>query len=258
MSRLIDKFHQTSRGATPPMGFRTSLPSATVPKILLIASLEAGTAENLATHLDGADAVLIRFNKASLTENIIKKIASSLTDTPWGLYLADDDNKKMANTEADFVVFPTASQVADIPEDEKTGKILEVESSVDEGLLRAINDLPVDAVLMADTFKDNSSLVWHQLMKLQHLANMLRKPLMVQAPAGVNEKDLKALWDAGVDGIVVEIDASGVKGLKELRQAIDKLPPRSGRKRGKVDVMLPRTPGETPVPATPDEEEEDE
>jgi hypothetical protein len=257
MSRLIDKFHQASRGAVPQMGFRASRPSATAPKILLIASLEAGTAENLATHLDGADAILIRFNKAPLTEKTIKKIISSLPDTPRGLYIADD-NKKTAEMGADFVVFPAASQVADIPGDEKTGKILEVESSIDDGLLRAINDLPVDAVLVADTFKDNSSLVWHQLMKLQHLANMLRKPLMVQVPASANEKDLKVLWESGVDGIVVEIDAVGAKGLKELRQAIDKLPSRSGRKRGKVDVLLPHTPGETPAPATPDEEEEDE
>jgi hypothetical protein len=226
-----------------------------VPKILLIASLEAGAAENLAAHLDGADAVLIRFNKAPFTEKTIKKIASSLSDTPWGLYLADN-NKKAA--EADFMIFPAASQVTDVPGNEKTGKILEVESSTDDGILRAVNDLPVDAVLVADTFKDNSSLVWHQLMKLQHLANMLRKPLIVQVPAGVNEKELKVLWDAGVDGIVVEIDAVGAKGLKELRQAIDKLPPRSGRKREKVDVLLPRTPGETPAPATPDEEEEDD
>jgi hypothetical protein len=256
MSQLIDKFHQASRGVAPPMGFRASHPSATGPKILLIASLEAGTAENLATHLNGADAVLIRFNKAPFTEKTITKIASSLTDTPWGVYLADRDNKKTA--EADFIVFPATSQVADIPGDEKTGKILEVESSTDDGLLRAVNDLPVDAVLVADTFKDNNSLVWHQLMKLQRLANMFRKPLIVQVPAGINEKELKVLWDAGVDGIVVEIDAVGAKGLKELRQAIDKLPPRSGRKRGKVDVLLPRSPGETPTTATPDEEEEDE
>ncbi len=255
MSRLIDKFHQASRGAATPMGFHTSHPPSKTPKILLIASLDAGTAENLDAYQDNADAILIRFDKVPLSAKTIQKITSSLPDIPWGLYLADNDNKKAAEAGADFVVFPATSQVVDIPGDEKAGKILEVESSVDDGLLRAVNDLPVDAVLVDDTFKDNRSLVWHQLMILQHLANMLRKPLIVQVPAGINEKELKALWDAGVDAIFVEIDATGSKGLKELRQAIDKLPPRSNRKRGNVDVLLPRTSGETPAVPPPDEED---
>jgi hypothetical protein len=254
MSRLIDKFHQASQGESPPLGFRTSRPSDAALKILLIASLEAGIAENAFEHLNGADAVLLHSDKSPLTEKIIQKRVSSLPNIPWGIYIADD--KKTAEAGADFVVFPVASQVADIPGDEKTGKILELLSSTDDGLLRAVNDLPVDAVLVNDTYEDNSHLVWHQLMKLQHLSNILRRPLIVQVPVGVNEKELKALWDAGVDGVVVEIDAVRAKGLKELRQAINKLPPRSVRKRGKVDVLLPRAGGETPAAAPPDETEE--
>jgi hypothetical protein len=259
MSRLIDKFHQASRVAAPPMGFRTARPAATMPKILLIASLEAGTMEKHADHLNGADAVLIRFTDAALTAKTIQKITSSLPDIPWGLYLADGDNEKAAaEAGADFVLFPTASQVADILKDDKTGKILQVESSMDDGLLRAVNDLPVDAVLVADTFEGNDSLVWHQLMIFQHLANLFSKPLIVPAPTGITEKELKALWDAGVDGIIVEIEKAGKAGLKELRQAIDRLPPRAGRKRGKVNVVLPRTGGEAAAAMPPDEEEEEE
>jgi hypothetical protein len=255
MSRLIDKFNRASQGATTPMGFHTSHPPAKTPKILLIASLDAVTAENPDACRDSVDAVLIRFDKSTLSAKAIQKITSSLPDIPLGLYLADNDNKKVAEVGADFVVFSATSQVVDIPGDEKAGKILEVESSMDDGLLRAVNDLPVDAVLVGDAFQDNRSLVWHQLMILQHLANILRKPLIVQVPASINEKELKALWYAGVDAIVVEIDATGAKGLKELRQAIDKLPPRSNRKRGNVDVLLPRTSGETPAVPPPDEED---
>jgi hypothetical protein len=260
MSRLIEKFHKASQVAAPPMGFRTARPAAAAPKILLIASLEAGTMENPADYLDGADAVLLRFIKAALTAKTIQKIASSLPDIPWGLYLADDDNKKATAVEAggDFIIFPVTSQVADTPKDDKTGKILQVESSMDDSLLRAINDLPVDAVLVADTFEGNGSLVWHQLMIFQHLSNLLSKPLIVPVPTSVTEKELKVLWDAGVDGIIVEIDTAKVERLKNLRQDIDKLPSRSGRKRGKVNVVLPRTGGETPTATPPDEEEEEE
>jgi|GEM_PF-234495 len=244
MSRLIDKFHEASKVVAPPMGFRTARPAAAAPKILLIASLEAGELENWAGSLDAADAVLIRYDEVAVTIKVLQKIASSLAKIPWGIYLADDDTKKVAATQAgaDFVVFAIDSQVTDSPKDDKTGKILQVESSLDDGLLRAVNDLPVDAVLADETFEGEASpLVWHQLMILQHLANLISKPLVVPAPAGITEKELKALWDAGVDGITVEVDKAGEAGLKELRQVINKLPPRAGRKRGKVSVVLPRT-----------------
>ena len=261
MSRLIEKFHKASQVTAPPMGFRTARTSTAAVKILLIASLDTDTIDTPTDYLDGADAVLMRFNKAALTAKTVQKIASSLPDIPWGLYLADDDNKKAATAAeagGDFVVFPAASQVTTTPKDDKVGKILQVEASMDDGLLRAINDLPVDAVLVADTFEGNGSLVWHQLMIFQHLANLLTKPLIVGVPINVNEKELKVLWDAGVDGVIVEIDPAGAKGLKELRQAIDSLPPRSGRKRGKVNAVLPRTSSESPTTPPPDEEEEEE
>jgi hypothetical protein len=259
MSRLIEKFHEASR-VIAPMGFRTARTAAAVPKILLIASLEAGTLEKRADYLEAADAALVRFTGTALTAKGVQKAAASLPDIPWGFDMADDDAKKAAGMEAgaDFILFAIDNQVADTPKDDKTGKILQVESSLDDGLLRAINDLAVDAVLVSDAFEgDGSSLMWHQLMIFQHLANLLSKPLIVPAPASISEKELKALWDTGVDGIIVAFDKTGT-GIKELRQVIDRLPPRSVRKRGKPSVVLPRTAGETPAPAPPDEEEEED
>jgi hypothetical protein len=242
------------------MGFRTARMAAAVPKILLIASLEAEMLEKRADYLDVADAVLVRFADTALTAKALQKIVASQPDIPWGLEMTNDDTKKLAALEAgaDFILFAIDNQIADTPKDDKIGKILQVESFLDDGLLRAINDLPIDAVLAADALEgEGSSLIWHQLMIFRHLANLLSKPLIVPTPASISEKELKALWDAGVDGIIVESDKAGA-GIKELRQVIDKLPPRAGRKRGKVSAVLPRTPGETPSPTPPDEEEEED
>jgi hypothetical protein len=259
MSRLIEKFHEASKKAAPPMGFRTARPVAAGPKILLIAGVEAATPEKRADFLENADGALLRFTGTGFTAKAIQKIAASLPDIPWGIYLDDAETKKSAaEAGADFVVFAIDSQVADTAQNDKTGKILQVESAMDDGLLRAVNDLPVDAVLAADMPESKSHLLWHELMILQHLANLLTKPLIVPAPLTIAEKELKAIWEAGVDGIVVEVDKVGAARLKELRQAIDKLPPRAGRKRGKVSVVLPRTAGETPAAPPPDEEEEED
>jgi hypothetical protein len=260
MSRLIEKFHHASR-RDMPMGFRTSRTAAAVSRILLLADLDAGTLEKRANYLEAVDAVLLHFTGTAWTLKAVQKAVASLPDIPWGLDLADGEAKKVAGMGAgvDFMIFAIDNQVADIPKDDKTGKILQVESSLDDGLLRAINDLPVDAVLATDVLgsENSSSLIWHQLMILQHLANLLSKPLIIPASPGISEKELKALWDAGVDGLLVAFDKDGT-GIEELRRAIDKLPPRSRRRPGKPGVMLPRAAGETAAPAPPDEEEEED
>jgi hypothetical protein len=127
---------------------------------------------------------------------------------------------------------------------------------MDDSLLRAINSLPVDAVMVADTF-EGGALVWHELMIFQHLANILAKPPIINIPPNITEAELKALWEAGVDGVVVEASALKAGGLKKLCDAIGKLPPRSKRKRGKIDALLPRTGGESGAVTPPDEEEEE-
>ena len=261
MSRLIDEMHKLSQAATQPMGFRAARSATSAARILLIASLDPGETENPADYIKGANAILLRSNKSRLTAKAVQNTAESLPDIPWGIYLDDTGDKKAAakvEPGCDFVVFPAASRISTTPKEEKVGKILQVESAMDDGLLRAVNDLPVDAVLVADTFEGNGSLVWHQLMIFQHLARLISKPLIVPIRADASGEELKALWEAGVDGVLAEVDITKPGMLQELRQAIDKLPPRSARKRGKIQALLPKTGGESATTAPPDEEEEEE
>jgi len=257
MSQLIDGLKKIAQTIPQPMGFRTSRQAEVIPKILIIASLEVSTTNAPADNIDGADAILLHSDKPNMTAKAIQKIVEPLPKIPWGVYLDDDDKQAAVEAGCDFVVFSPASRISTTMQNEKLGKILQVESSMDDGLLRAVNDLPVDALLVTDSYEESGTLVWHQLMILQHLENLISKPLIVPVPANITEVELKALWEAGIDGVMVEVDAMKTGGLKELRQAISKLPPRSARKRGRVDVLLPRTGGETPAIA-PDEEEEEE
>lgn len=261
MSRLIDELKRVDRATPQPMGFRTARPASSGPRILLIASLTQIVETNhLADDVDGADAVLLRLAKSHLTANTLQKIATSVPDMPWGSWMDEIDARKtgtLVEAGCDFVVFPAARRVSATPQDDKVGKILQVESSLGEGLLRAINNLPVDAVFTTDAPEADGSMAWHHLMYFQRLANLLAKPLLVPVPLNVTASELKALWEIGVDGIVVEIDAGKPGGLKELRRAISKLPPRSSRKRDKAEALLPRV-GEEAGTVTPDEEEDEE
>jgi hypothetical protein len=258
MSELIEKFKKASSGTAQPMGFRVARPSAALPKLLLIAGLKSALPDKPGDCVDGADAVLVRLEETP-GEKTMRKMAESLDHLPWGLYLEDDSDgliEKAGKSGLDFVVFSTADRVGAMPKDKKIGKVLEVESAMDDGLLRAVNDLPVDAILISDG-PESGPLLWHQLMIFQHLANLLPKPLIVPAPIDLSEEELQALWEAGVDGVLMAADVEKTGGFKGLRQTIDKLPPRTGRKSGRTPVMLPRAAGEE-RPATPPDEEEEE
>jgi len=250
MSKLIDKLNQMAKAVPQPIGFRTAQSASTKTKILLIASLAQ------ANNVSGADAVLI--TKLSSGAKTIQKIAQSLPDIPWGLFLGDIDRRgirPMVEAGCDFVVFP-ASTALDIPEGDKIGKILQVEASLSEGLLRAVNELPADAVLIASEQEGEYSLTWRHLMLFQRFADLLTKPLLVSMPLNVTANELQILWETGVDGVVVEVGSGQPVGrLEELRQTIDKLtfPP---RQRKKVEALLPRI-GEETSPVTEAEEEEE-
>jgi hypothetical protein len=145
-----------------------------------------------------------------------------------------------------------------MPKNEKTGKILQVDSSMDDGLLHSLNDLPADAALVTDSFGEGDALVWHHLMLLRHMALLISKPLIVLVPAAVTEDELKALWDAGIDAVMVPVDIPKGENLKELHETAAKLPRRTPRKQGKMNVFLPRSTESKSAPPPDEEEEEDE
>jgi hypothetical protein len=76
-------------------------------------------------------------------------------------------------------------------------------------------------------------------------------------PASVSRAELKALWDTGVDGVVIPVKTTKqAEKLKGLRQIIDKSD-FTTRPRKKVAALLPHISEETAA-AIPDVEEEEE
>jgi len=260
MSKLIDDLTKLSQAAPPPMGFRTSQPVEASPTILIIGRMAINSATPPVKANSGADAVLIYADKSEPTLEDIQKTVKSMGDIPWGVYLEESGDITPALIEAgcDFVVFSPTSRIPDLPQDAKVGKILQVESSMDDGLLRAINDLPADAALITDALEDKGTITLHQLMIYRHLANLIAKPLIVPVAANITEAELKALQNAEIDGVMAEMDVDRGEDLKKLRKIASKLPPRSAKKRNKMGVLLPHTSSESRTMAPPDEEEEED
>lgn len=255
MSKFIDKLKRVSQAAPQPIGFRRAEAVAAEAKIQLVARMTAGDIENLADYADGADAGLVPVSERGPGVEGLKKISRAMSDIPWGGWLGDISAgkiKQMVEHGCDFVVFAAASTPIELRQNGEMGKILEVEASLNEGLLRAVNELPVDAVLVAPEQEGSGVLTWYQLMLFQRFADLLTKPLLVSVSPDVTANELQRLWEAGVDGVVVEAGAEGVKGL---RQVIDKLTFPTPRKREKREALLPGTERESGAVAEAEEEE---
>ena len=252
MSKFVDKLKQVSQGGQP-IGFRAAATSK--PRMLLVAAVVQ--AEIAA----GADAGLLVVAKGSGAK-ALERASKAVPDIPWGCWLQDGaqgEIQQILKTDCDFVVFPsTTTPLATLQNNEEVGKILEVEASLNEGLLRAVNELPVDAVIITTEQRENYPLTWHHLMLFRRFADLLTKPLLVTVPLDVTANELKGLWESGVSSAVVDVKAGQSKDrFKELRQEIDNLAFPSPRRHEKMEPLLPRTSQDSGAAETGEEWEEE-
>ena len=240
MSKFIDKLNWVSQLVPQPMGFRAAPSTQEKPRMLLIASLAQVDIPSLADYVAGADAGLLHVSDLGSGAKTLQKICQFIPDIPWGGWLTDigrGEIKQMAKVSYDFLVFPAGTPLTLTDE---VNKILQVEASLSEGMLRVIDKLPVDAVFIANKQEGDYFLTWHHLMLFQRFAELSTKPLLVSIPSDVTANELQALWEAGVDGVVAEVRVGQLAGrLKELHQAINKLTFPWQRRRGKTKALLP-------------------
>lgn len=258
MSKLVEKLRSIVETSASPLGFRTAARAAKSPPMLLIASLPKVDVELAAAFASGGvDAGLVPVANPSMEVATLKQFVKAMGEVPVGVLvesIAKSELEQLQETGCDFITFASKAPLV-ILREEGIGKILKVESSLEEGVLRSINQLPVDAVLLGE--EEESFITVQRLMLWQRFAALLHKPLLVTVPSGIAADDLQNLREAGVAGVVVpaEIKQLGER-LAELRRAIDTLPPLTKRKPGKATALLPRLSGEM-VAEVEEEEEED-
>jgi hypothetical protein len=244
MSRFIDRLKRAS-SVGMPMGFRTVAAKTAKPRMLLVAAVAQADAARLAGITTGADAGLLALDTLTTAAEALKQAAKATPDIPWGGWLKEVGGEGVGKLGADFVVFNAGSHFF---VEENTGKVLEVEPTLEPVLLKSADDLSVDAVLI---IAGNEPISWRDLMLIQRCTNILNKPLLVLVPPEVTAAELGALSQAGVRGVVVKATVEGK--ITEIGKVLEKLPPPSARKRTGAGPLLPRIGGET---GAAEEEEE--
>lgn len=240
MSKFIDKLNKLTRVESTPIGFRREQAASTARKIQLVSLISKSATEN-----SGADTVLLDISdKGVETESM----SGMPEDMPWGAWLKDvrqKELKQLKDAGCDFIVFPAENTPLDIIEEKDMGKVLELDTSISDTVLRSVLELPVDAVLVSVGQGKDNPLTWYDLMILQRFGGFPKKPLLARIPAKVSSGELEALWEAGVMAVVTEGNTD------KFRKTIDKADFSKARKRDKNEPVLRQV-------DNADNEEEDE
>jgi hypothetical protein len=255
MSKLIDILKRVSQPPPQPIGFKAAN-SETRLKIQLIANVPGISIADISEKTTGADALLL-----TLSDTEMKKSKKTTVDIKglWGAWLpasSKDGIDRLSELGSDFVVFSATTSILTTQSD-KTGKIIQIEPSINDLLLRSINELPIDGVLLSGISKDGNAFTWQNLMSVHRFTSLLNKPLLIEVPASITDKELQVIWEAGVEGIIVTIDNDKFEAtLQNLRQTIDSLTFPAKKKREKIVPTLPRVENKEPEPEENEEEDE--
>jgi hypothetical protein len=244
VSKFINRLKQISQPPPSAMGFRQNNEKTDRLKIQLVAFAHRSQ-DALASKLTAADAIIVPDIKLLSSDNI------------FGIFAEDGgDIDNAIKAGADFVILP--SEAAVLPADKKIGKILQLDESVTDVLLRTVNDLPIDAVLVVDSSSEKA-ITWRSLMQFRRFTGMLSKPVLVTTMPDVSASDLQIIWETGVSGLVVDINsASDANSLNKMRELINGLSHPLPKKKERLIPFLPQGSHQATRTEEPDEDDDDD
>ena len=257
MSRFLDRLDRINRGAPTTLGFGAAR-AEKVPSMALLGMLSdpARAAQGASVLAEiGADGALI---EGMGIDDINKKLAKKLDKVPWGIKVSElkgDQVTSYRGKGCDFLAFSPEGASLGALEDEDTAYLLCIQLDMEERLLRAIEDLPVDAVLLPMTSVVPPLTLQH-MMSVSSVRSSFSKYLLLEMPGLPTSEELGGLREIGVDGLVVDATSVSASELKGLKERLLTLPKRQRFKSVKADAILPSS--VYSFPSTPSREDEED
>jgi hypothetical protein len=242
MSKLLEKLERISEGRGQPIGFGAAANREKASPMAIVASIPAGNAKLAAIAAEsGADAVLMTAEHQK-REDVLAQLSSDKIDIAWGVFLnkiTKGEVEQLIEIGCDFVILDPANTPAAVLNEERIGKVLQIDLSLNDNLARAINRLSVDAVLLNTAGRNEAHITVHELMGYERLAAAAGKHLLAAVPPALPMDDIESLWSLGVRGVVVDLTAKNPEQrLSQVKEAVQKLPARK-KKKEKISATLP-------------------
>lgn len=258
MSKFIDRLKESVHPAPQPMGFARRVETKKKARLVLVTSLDKAYKEGLSDVFTAADAILLPDDTPTKD---IEALSKASNGKPAGEWFSGSDDKKLealAKDGCDFLIFRPENAGLNLLRYEKIGKILEVDTEIDDALLRSVATMPVDAVYVCYEADEKASFTFRDLMVYRHFADFTSKPVIVPVNTLLSDKELLVLWEAGVDALIVAAGPGAASELfRKIRQEIDKVVFPLERRAAKHEGVVPPVREETPAPAKEEEEDDD-
>ncbi|MFQ5934556.1 MAG: hypothetical protein ACE5KI_07935 [Dehalococcoidia bacterium] len=257
MGKLIDKLEQAARPAPRRLGFAIARDEGQAPSMILIVRLDNSSAKLIKSTSESAHTVILQVDQGDRKKTPVKDLAKLPENFPWGLQAEAVQPEAMASLReagCDYLVFGIEDTPGRVLNEENIGKVLSIDMTLEEQLMRVLEEMPTDAIFIDSEPKTNFTV--KVLMEYRSVIAYVSKPVLLLAPLDLSDADLTALQNVGVIGLVVEPrTADDMKKVTKLRKAIDSLPPRESGEKERVNTLLPHTaPGPTLAESMPDEE----
>jgi len=253
MSKFAEKLRRIYKDSGPSIGFRKSTEAESAPLVVVASLTKTSLTDASALAAAGIDAGILSLK--GLGTKSFGQLVEAVGYIPLGLSLESTEKDVIAKSidmGFDFVVFRLETPLEAVNK-ESLGRVLKIESSLEPGLVRAINGLPIsiDAVLIGG---DEPAITIERLLICQRFAELLDKPLLTTLSSMITVAELGGLFEAGVNGLVLP-EGLSAEPLADLKNSISGLS-RATRRRPKAAAILPRLGGELET-GMEEEEEED-
>jgi hypothetical protein len=260
MGKFLDLMERIVNGSPAALGFGAAR-ATKVPSMALIALVSRHHAAGLKAVAGLApDAALLSGLKGPAA---LGELKSALPTAPWGVRtdgLGESDAQEYREHGCDLMAFPLQGTTAAALDGEDVGRVLCLEPGIQEHELRAIDTLPVDALLVNMTAVSGP---WslQDLMAVGSISRRASKYVLVAVSQPPGKKDLEALRDLGVRGLVLDVGAATPEVLKDLKAALLEMPRRRPQRKERTAALLPGSVyggAQAAAPAHEEEEEEEE
>ncbi|MSQ08906.1 MAG: hypothetical protein EXR44_06370 [Dehalococcoidia bacterium] len=232
MSKLSDRLTNLGQAVPQKMGFGQVREKKRNPVVLIVGVVESNGKTGPAGEF--ADIFLLRSKKGGKPATV-KPDREGL----WGVAISDctvGDLASLKEAGCDFILIESESASGAALRDDGLGRGFVVPDGVTENRAHAIDDLPLDYLLLRGLSSKWPVTVGGAL-DLQEKVSMFTKHIFLEINAAPSKEDLELLRDMPVSALVVDLGVQDAQELQALKKAISELEPR--KQRSELVAVLP-------------------
>ena len=259
MNKLLDRLDRIAHGAPAGLGFVTSTKREPVPHLALLAQV-AAPKESTVSALAEAQVDAFIVTQQGKDMKALERTVKPLKKVSWGAtveHLDRELTEAYKSQGSDFLVFGIEGTRADALEEGEMARVLRIPADLEESTLRALEDLPVDAVLLQRPGVE-APLALEHLLAIGNVRAAISRYLLLEWDAELTSRDLEHLRDLGVDGIVLNAENVDADLFKTVRQRIQDLPKRKPKGERHTMATISHMPRLMGTPGQREEEDEEE